>query len=250
MRSFASHLLGHKFPQALGFLLLVNPPYLPFCFLVASTILLSRFVLRSVFRMLWPLYLNSRHLAQVNEWMGRMEMMAGRPVFPGEAMKRPLDLNPGYATHQSAAPEMTSVSLSLSACKVGLIANSADPSSIPFEKQSPGAERTSWGLCSYSQRMGNIRCGLGFSKFQLFSFLLGAIPHYQGPVELPMAVGEGASCLMARKPGSPWAGTEASGHSHKGGWAQGPLSCLTLWRLTTPSSGKHGPLPSLRPLSP
>ena len=30
-------------------------------------------------------------------------------------------------------------------------------------------------------------------------------------------------------PGSPWAGAAASGRSHEGGWAQWPLSCLTLW---------------------
>lgn len=131
--------------------------------------------------MLWPLCLNSRHLAQANERMGRMEMMAGRPVFPGEAMKRPLDLNPGYATHQSAAPEINSVSLSLSACKVGLIANSADPSSIPVGKWSPGAEKTSWGLCSYSQKMGNTPVWPWIFQIPAFQFSSGSNSPSSGP---------------------------------------------------------------------
>ena len=43
-------------------------------------------------------------------------------MFLGEAMERPLDLDPGCAADQPAALELSSVSLSFPTCKMGPIA--------------------------------------------------------------------------------------------------------------------------------
>lgn len=85
--------------------------------------------------------------------MVRVEMVPGGPVFLGEAMERTLDLDPGCAADQPAAPELSSVSLSFPACKMGLMVISATPPHFRLADRVLG-HRTLWRLHSCTQRVG------------------------------------------------------------------------------------------------
>lgn len=101
-------------------------------------------------------------------------------LLPGEATERSLDLHPGCAPDQSAAPELTSVSLSFPTYQRGLIAISADPSFL-VGPQGPVTWRTSWGLCSYSQRVGMAPVQPWIFQIPVFQFSFRSLSPSPGP---------------------------------------------------------------------
>lgn len=164
------------------------------------------------------------------------------------------DPDPGRATDQPAALELTSTSLDFRSCEMGLRAVSTHMARAGQQGLSmrSGARRAEAGQEERRQTLpeswlagqglgGSARLaanGMGWTK----AAQNGELPNSSSPV--CFASGSGGVRLGLRglpewwgrgqlprgwTPGSPWAGAAASGRSHEGGWAQWPLSCLTLW---------------------